>query len=76
MSDLAREFLADLWESIQDNPKFYGGIVGGYVLWAVVVLTTFTVIISVKRKQKIKKDQALVGQYAVMAARIHESYPT
>lgn len=76
MSDSVREIFENLWENIQENPKLYGVIAGGYVLWASVVLSTFYLIIAVKRKRKIKKDKALAQQYAIMAARIHETYPT
>lgn len=71
MSDAFDELADDLSE----RPLFYLAIAGGILAWMIIVLGFFGLAIWIMRRRKLRKDQILERNYALLAERVGEHYP-
>lgn len=71
MSDVFDEFANDLSE----RPLFYLAIAGVVLAWMSIVLGSFGLAIWIMKRRKLRKDQILARNYALLAERVGEDFP-
>jgi uncharacterized membrane protein len=70
MSEAFDDFSTDLSE----RPMFYLSITGGIVAWMVLILGAFALVLWIMRRKKLRKDQHLATNYAILAKRVGENF--